>query len=198
MSVSLVLFSAFSVEQKIKSSVLQWWLFKFAEHVVINHWPHCPCHMYNKRESLSTFHLSFLMFPKYWCRSSEVQELNSSVKGPSSAWQPGVRTEVSCRQRDLSSISQRRPSCGEPQVRRGLTYPVGELAWFLFHNTSLSCSKTTGCEYTESSRELSGLFSVPLGCQNTKLTVEKHLMYLPNLYCECQRVKSGVNLLGRT
>lgn len=65
--------------------------------------------------------------------------------------------------RDLSSISQRRPSCGEPQVRSGLTCPVGELAWFLFHNTSLSCSKTTGCEYTESSRELSGLsvFSSP-------------------------------------
>ena len=176
MSVFLVLFSAFSVKQKIKSLVLKWWLFKFAEHVVINHWPRCPCHMCNKRESLTTFHLSFLMFPKYWCQSSEVPELNSSVKGPSSAWQPGVRTEVSWRQRDLSSISQRRPSCGEPQVRSGLTCPVAELAWFLFRSTSPSCSKATGCEYTESSRELSGLFSVLLGCQNINLTVEKHLI----------------------
>lgn len=71
-----------------------------------------------------------------------------------------------------------------------------ELASFLFHSTSLSCSKTTGCGCTKSSRERSDLFSVPLTPQNINPTMEKHLLSFPKLYCECQCAKSRVGFPG--
>lgn len=163
--------------------------------MAVNHLLRCPFRISSKRESLSTSHLPFRKFPKYWCESSEVQGLSWDVTAPSTTWQPRIRVEVT-EGRALPSASHRDRSFPACRLGRQLECSVSGLAWSLSHSTSLLCSKTTGGECTESSRELRGLFSFTLTCQSISLTIEKDLIEFPKLYCECQCVESKATFLG--